>query len=72
MKRNKNFTASRRLQANNQRRSMLKRMHMKVLARRKQFALSELSEASELPELPERIETVDSTKELTKECNPSC
>ncbi|MFT5277660.1 MAG: hypothetical protein ACI97K_001729 [Glaciecola sp.] len=44
MKRNKNFIAARRLKANNQRRSMLKRMHQKVLARRKQFAITELSE----------------------------
>lgn len=44
MKRNKSFTASRRLRANNQRRTMLKRMHQKVMARRKQFALTELKE----------------------------
>ena len=44
MRRNKNFTAARRLRANNQRRTMLKRMHQKVMARRKQFALTELSE----------------------------
>jgi hypothetical protein len=44
MKRNKNFTAARRLRANNQRRTMLKRMHQKVMARRKQFALTALAE----------------------------
>lgn len=44
MKRNKSFTASRRLRANTQRRTMLKRTHQKVMARRKQFALTELQE----------------------------
>lgn len=44
MKRNKNFTTARRLKTNNHRRSMLKRMHQKVMARRKQFALTALSE----------------------------
>lgn len=44
MKRNNNFSSSRRLRANNLRRSMLKRMHQKVLARRKQFAISNLTE----------------------------
>lgn len=44
MRKTKNFTAARRLRANNQRRTMLKRMHQKVMARRKQFALAELTE----------------------------
>lgn len=44
MKRNRSFSAARSLRANNQRRSMLKRMHQKVMARRKQFAIGELSE----------------------------
>jgi len=44
MKRNRSFTASRSLRANNQRRTMLKRAHQKVMARRKLFAISGLAE----------------------------
>jgi hypothetical protein len=42
MKRNRTLSSARKLRANNQRRAMLKRMHQKVLSRRKQFALVEM------------------------------
>jgi hypothetical protein len=44
MKRNRSFNASRTLRANNQRRTMLKKTHQKVMARRKHFAISRLTE----------------------------
>jgi hypothetical protein len=44
MKRNRSFNASRTLRANNQRRTMLKRTHQKIMARRKLFAITGLTE----------------------------
>jgi hypothetical protein len=44
MRKSKNIGASRRLTANNHRRAMLKRAHQRVMARRKQFALTDLTE----------------------------
>lgn len=44
MKRNRSFTASRSLRACNQRRTMLKKNHQKVMARRKHFAIVGLTE----------------------------
>ncbi|MEQ3654138.1 MAG: hypothetical protein ABNH33_12490 [Glaciecola sp.] len=44
MKRNKSLSSGRRLRASNQRRMLLKRMHQKVMQRRKQFAITELAE----------------------------
>ena len=46
MKRNRSFIASRTLRANNQRRTMLKRTHQKIMARRKLFAITRLAEES--------------------------
>jgi hypothetical protein len=44
MKKNRSFNVSRTLRANNQRRTMLKKTHQKIMARRKLFAITHLTE----------------------------
>ncbi|MFT6088305.1 MAG: hypothetical protein ACJA11_003581 [Glaciecola sp.] len=46
MKKNRSFNASRTLRANNQRRTMLKRTHQKIMARRKLFVITRLADES--------------------------
>ncbi|MBF7072292.1 hypothetical protein ISG33_02600 [Glaciecola sp. MH2013] len=46
MRKTNTFSAARRLRANNQRRTLLKKVHQRVLQRRKQFAAACLNEES--------------------------
>lgn len=43
MKKNTSMNRTRRLRNNNQRRVLLKKLHQRVLLRRKQFAIEELN-----------------------------